>query len=982
MADWLMTQGECPRLQDVAAALPAIYTETNHNRLWYMIDNYPFLENVVSPVLATYSETSWQRLWYLDASKESYPRLLYENPTPYISYREAIDSGQRGEWEAEVYIDGETIPKDNIVSIRLSETMFDGDSFNVGAAASSYVEICLVRTGRIYQNKLVTFKIGFHAKNVKQTDFRFGDFFVTDVQHDEGSRTQTITAYDAMYFLAQNQNVSGALGFASAWYTPQTLMDIIKTYTGIELEDENCLLWTDNLMLDSAGKRVSNGKHIELHIPQEDVENATVRDIIARIARVTGTNAVFNRNNKLEFRQLRRMYQNPVVKNTVTKYDAYDGDWKATVIELPQIIIDAQSRYYNFSKEDVDARIVEAFVECGDYSASTRLISAYPYGTGITDMTYTLSDDAIVNSSAAIEVMHSLYYHNMEPLGNYIPGNVEFIGDPSLQVGDVIAVQDMDGKMHSFPIMQNIIEYDGGIKNTCTAYGNGYNSSSGCYTGPTGGAVSGIYAPTNGNKELIQLRKRVSSLETTADSFAEHIDDVGVHTTAQEKEAWNGAVEIAHVHANKYVLDSVNQTDINDWNAAVENAHEHSNKDVLDAIEEAYTTADKKKLDGIEAGANKITVDTALSTTSTNPVQNKVITSAAGVSKLINQLTTGGSTPTDADYYVCQYAGGGTTTTTYHRRPMSALWAYIKSKASSVFLPLNGTAAAATKLATARKINGVAFDGSSDITVPIDRARVVNDASTWSDTPWHKIASASWSNANTDCNLVLLISRGWGISGTGILKLRVRSGSDKLFESGYLTWIVAEGTIKKENFVAVYTNDAANGKITVELWMKVLGRYDGYNIVRLADHYRHDNANRWTLHSSTAGSASYTSGTGTITSVMSEIQNTITDTTDSGWKSLILGSTGSVRYRKVGKLVEIHGQYKPANSGGGFTIGTLPEGYRPSSFKAVATLPNPTCSAFFQMQVSTDGALIISGYSASTFTAGIAYSLHLVYLVD
>lgn len=52
---------------------------------------------------------------------------------------------------------------------------------------------------------------------------------------------------------------------------------------------------------------------------------------------------------------------------------------------------------------------------------------------------------------------------------------------------------------------------------------------------------------------------------------------------------------------------------------------------------------------------------------------------------MINKLSTGTSTPVDADYYVCQYAGGGTTTTTYHRRPMNALWAYIKSKADSVY---------------------------------------------------------------------------------------------------------------------------------------------------------------------------------------------------------------------------------------------------------------------------------------------------------
>ena len=46
----------------------------------------------------------------------------------------------------------------------------------------------------------------------------------------------------------------------------------------------------------------------------------------------------------------------------------------------------------------------------------------------------------------------------------------------------------------------------------------------------------------------------------------------------------------------------------------------------------------------------------------------------------MNALDTGSSTPADADYYISQYVNGGNTTKTYHRRPMSALWAYIQGK--------------------------------------------------------------------------------------------------------------------------------------------------------------------------------------------------------------------------------------------------------------------------------------------------------------
>ena len=82
--------------------------------------------------------------------------------------------------------------------------------------------------------------------------------------------------------------------------------------------------------------------------------------------------------------------------------------------------------------------------------------------------------------------------------------------------------------------------------------------------------------------------------------------------------------------------------------------------------------------DALAGKADKTEVSNALS-------QKSDTTHTHDLSALINTLSTGSSTPQDADYYVSQYAGGGSTTTTYHRRPMSTLWAYIKSKAESVF---------------------------------------------------------------------------------------------------------------------------------------------------------------------------------------------------------------------------------------------------------------------------------------------------------
>lgn len=82
----------------------------------------------------------------------------------------------------------------------------------------------------------------------------------------------------------------------------------------------------------------------------------------------------------------------------------------------------------------------------------------------------------------------------------------------------------------------------------------------------------------------------------------------------------------------------------------------------------------------------------------------------------INALTDDQTKPVDSDYFISQYVNGLTTTTTYHRKPLSALWDYIKDKSDVAYLAINGTAAKATILEQNRTIDGVAFNGSANVT--------------------------------------------------------------------------------------------------------------------------------------------------------------------------------------------------------------------------------------------------------------------------
>lgn len=119
-------------------------------------------------------------------------------------------------------------------------------------------------------------------------------------------------------------------------------------------------------------------------------------------------------------------------------------------------------------------------------------------------------------------------------------------------------------------------------------------------------------------------------------------------------------------------------------------------------------------------------------------VSRRVLQSWLNLNEMINtQLTTGSSTPSDNDFYISQYAGGGATTTTYHRRPVSALWSYIKSKADAVYSAKSHTHTkaqitdfpASLKNPTALTIqtNGTTaatYDGSAAKTVNITKGNI------------------------------------------------------------------------------------------------------------------------------------------------------------------------------------------------------------------------------------------------------------------
>lgn len=155
-----------------------------------------------------------------------------------------------------------------------------------------------------------------------------------------------------------------------------------------------------------------------------------------------------------------------------------------------------------------------------------------------------------------------------------------------------------------------------------TALENAINS----LVGFTAEVVSSL--PETGQEGIMYLVLSESGVEQ--DIYNEYIwvenkfEKIG-NTSVEVDLSGYATINFVNSTLANYVTDSELTTALN----SKANSY-HSHSVVTTSANGFMSSNDKSKLDGIATGANKITVDSAMSSTSTNPVQNKIIYAAIG----------------------------------------------------------------------------------------------------------------------------------------------------------------------------------------------------------------------------------------------------------------------------------------------------------------------------------------------------------------
>lgn len=409
------------------------------------------------------------------------------------------------------------------------------------------------------------------------------------------------------------------------------------------------------------------------------------------------------------------------------------------------------------------------------------------------------------------------------------------------------------------------------------------------------------------------------------------------------EEQWkfiNGAANKAHVHDNKGTLDKI--TDVI-WNTVYGYTHSHDNKSVLDKTTASYTAADKKKLDGIAAGATKVAVDSALSATSTNPVQNKVVKAALdskSASGHTHAMITNSALWVNGANNTAKWVKLGTLVSSGNfSNAIIRVWsgdgANGRANQNSSFEVQIKDGWQSTESAT--KACGVTVYRVGCSSVKVKVIPTAHDTYTvWAYMPW-----GYW-NGNY---AVYGKYKSWTSQHLIQSEEPEGTGADTAYyDQAFLTSTVANATTWNGLINDVDTYNSSDTWVLVKKDNRIQHRYAGELDV-----------------------------------------NSAKTLVDSGWQKPTFPSgvkSSSIRYRKQGKIVSVTGYVQFSTAQTTITVFTLPTGYRPPAKIQQFNAVDSSAQASFLTKIDTDGKVGFFGKTQGFFTTATEYYMHCTFFVD
>lgn len=445
---------------------------------------------------------------------------------------------------------GSEVIDSGIQSIKLvQQANADNETVSIGGAVSAYAEISIYKPLRLVTRKEYTLYIGAVLPDDTVEYCKMGLFTPKKPQEDDG--LLTFKAYDRMV--------------SRLW---KTYWPTISKYPADGKEiladiSKQCGIAIANLSSLPAGVTVSWGTAYNedgsvMKVPPFTA--CTIREALSYLAQMYGAFATINRDGEIEFRW-----------------------YEATSYEVPA----------NRSFDDI---------VCAEQVYKLQGISCTVNDKTI--MAGTVSSIQIENSYMTQSILNSVY----KKIGgfSFLPTTFSFLGDPRLDLGDIITVYRRDSTAVKVPVMSITFDFDGGLSTEVGSYGSDVEEGEDQVKGPTTKALERVYTDLFLVRQVVADKVSVNYLEanyatiTELDAVSARIDKIVTSEVTVEYLEANYA-KMKDVEANFATIDLANVKDASIKSAMIDAG-------AVKTVQIADGSITDAKI--VELTANKITAGT------------------------------------------------------------------------------------------------------------------------------------------------------------------------------------------------------------------------------------------------------------------------------------------------------------------------------------------------------------------------------------
>ena len=405
---------------------------------------------------------------------------------------------------------GSEVIDSGIQSIKLvQQANADNETVSIGGAVSAYAEISIYKPLRLVTRKEYTLYIGAVLPDGTVEYCKMGLFTPKKPQEDDG--LLTFKAYDRMVsrlWKAYYPTVSKYPADGK-----EILTDISKQ-CGIAIANLSSL--PDGITVGWGTAYNEDGSVMKV----PPFTACTIREALSYLAQMYGAFATINRDGEIEFRW-----------------------YAATSYEVPA----------NRSFDDIT---------CAEQPYKLQGISCT-----VNDKTIiagTVSSIQIENSYMTQSILNFVY----KRIGgfSFLPTTFSFLGDPRLDLGDIITVYRRDGTAIKVPVMSITFDFDGGLSTEIGSYGSDVEEGEDQVKGPTTKALERVYTDLFLVRQVVADKVSVNYLEanyatiTELDAVSARIDKIVTSEVTVEYLEANYA-KMKDVEANFATIDLANVKD-------------------------------------------------------------------------------------------------------------------------------------------------------------------------------------------------------------------------------------------------------------------------------------------------------------------------------------------------------------------------------------------------------------------------------------